>query len=280
MLNNKEFEPMSDIDMLYIGVYWKNKNNDNKMIKYYSAAIDLKNITAMINLAIYYKKISKFDHAIKYFLMAITTVSNKIINSSVQITNIDDISKYGSKFEKEFNISWDNLACNFKKVSEFVNNDDMTNNDNTNEYYLIAIKYRDAVTMNNLLNYYKKISNFGIDKYYLMVIENGYAITIFRLAGCYENISNYDDAIKYYSIASKNDHIPSTYWLASLYAEKEIFRDAIKYYSMATEHGWESAYTKFTNIYLNKKNCDIFDENFFAYLNIKQYKLTGIFEKN
>ena len=52
LINDKEFEPVTDIENLYTGVYWSIKNGIGKKIKYYLDAVNLKNVTAMINLVI------------------------------------------------------------------------------------------------------------------------------------------------------------------------------------------------------------------------------------
>lgn len=49
LINDKKFKPITDIDMLYTGVYWKIKNGSNKMVKYYLLASE--NIGAVVNLA-------------------------------------------------------------------------------------------------------------------------------------------------------------------------------------------------------------------------------------
>ena len=59
LFNNKKFEPVTSIDMLCTGVYWKIKNDFND------------DVNAMMNLACYYERMFQTDEAIKYYLMAI-----------------------------------------------------------------------------------------------------------------------------------------------------------------------------------------------------------------
>ena len=135
LINDKEFEPVTDIENLYTGVYWSIKNDVDKKIKYYLDAFNLKNVSAMINLGRHYKKISKFNDAIEYYLVAI---------ENGYMENICDI------------------AYCYEKISNF---------DDAIRYYLLAIKHDDTSAMYNLAYYYQNISKFDeAIKYYLMAI--------------------------------------------------------------------------------------------------------------
>ena len=93
-LTNNEFEPTTDIEILYVAFYWELKNDHDKMVKYCLMACANKNITAAIQLGCHYYNILNFKEAIKYYFLALAYQSSKVMNCHVQISNIDDMVKY------------------------------------------------------------------------------------------------------------------------------------------------------------------------------------------
>lgn len=240
LVNNKEFEPTTDIDMLYIGVFWRIKDDPNKMVKYFLLASDHKNSTAMNNLAYYYGEIRKYDDSVRYYLMAIE-------NGNV--------------------LAMGNLAKYYNEISEL---------DNAVKYYLMAIENGHANSMNNLAFYYEKISKYDhAVKYYLMAIESGNVVSMVNLACYYVRVSKFDDAIKYYLMAIDNGNVDAMDALAYYYQTKSNFTSAVEYYLMAIKYGSKISYERLTKYYLDV--CDIFDEHFLVYLKFEQCELVNIF---
>ena len=303
LINDKKFKPITDIDMLYTGVYWKIKNGSNKMVKYYLLASE--NIGAVVNLAKHYRSTLDYDNAIKYYLITFSIISSKILNCKIQISNIDDMTKYcptatevghnldylmhnlmfcyilTSKFndaikcyfvgiEKGYDMPLNNLAYCYEELFKY---------DEAVKYYLMGIENGDADAINNLAYCYEKMLKYDdAVKYYLMAIEKGCVTSMFNLAHYYEKISKFDDAIKYYSIAVKNgdtDAMKALDGCVSYYEIQSYSKDAIKYYLMAAECGSKISLAWITKYYLVGDN---FDERFFVYLKLEQSRYTNIFK--
>ena len=239
LTKDKKFKPTTDIDILYIGVYWNIKHNFKKMIKYLSFATDLKNIIAMINLGSHYKSISKFDDAIKYYSMAFANTLNFV-----------DIIKYCPMYTaNSYSIIIHNVAYCYEKVSKF---------DDAVKYYLMSIEYGNTYSMNNLARYYEIISKIDdAIRYYLLAIENDSIDAMINLAYCYEKILKFKDAIKYYSMAiergSKFAHIQvDKYYLnKNIYDIYDIFDEHFFVYLKFERYELASLFRDIKNMYAN-----------------------------
>lgn len=141
LTDNKKFKPKIDIEILYIGVYWRVKNNYLKSIKYYKIASDLKNITSMLNLGCHYNKILFFGNANKYYLMAITTISNNFINCKIQMLNLDDTIKY---YSMTFEIDHNHL------INNFINHTELSKFSDVIKRHLVGIRKEGILLLNNL----------------------------------------------------------------------------------------------------------------------------------
>lgn len=272
LINNKEFEPATDIEMLHIGIYWYIKNDIDKTIKYFMTAAQCENVRAMLFLANYYEEHEEFDNAIKYYFMTIATKFNRITNCSVRVSNIDDVNKYcppGASVPDSRSKLINNLAYCFTQMLKF---------DDAIKCYQIGIEKGYYISMNNLAYCYEKIFKFDeAIKYYVASIKNGDVEAMNNLACHYAKISNFDDAIKYYLLAIDKGYVLAMNNLAYHYELRLDFDNMLKYFLMAAKCRSEYAKKKITNYYLEK--CHIFDKHFFVYLECGRYELVNIFRE-
>ena len=167
LTKNKTFEPMTDTEMLYMGVYYRWKNNFDDMLKYYQMAFDHKNTVAAINLARYYSKMRNYDVAIKYYLMYIENEFNIMKNILVKC--------------------YMELALCYMYVS---------NHDGVIKYYLLAFEDGNVEAMNDLAHYCESRSDYdNMIKYCLVALECGSESSYFKITRYYlnNNIENFFD---------------------------------------------------------------------------------------
>jgi TPR repeat protein len=222
-IDNIIFDPINDIEFLYIGSYYNINKDYPKAIKYYLQSIKLENIHAMITLAYYYEDIEKnYDLMKKYYLIAIN------LNNDCAMINLADYYK------------------NIEKNSELMK-----------KYYLMAINLSNDTAMINLADYYRDIEkNYDLmEKYYLMASELGNS-TAMNNFGYYHHFITHNNSLmkKYYLIAIESGNVSSMYNLGHYYHYVEINYDLMKkYYLMAINLGNKHAMTNFVNYY-NKNN--------------------------
>lgn len=269
LINNNEFEPTTNIEMLYIAVHWEFQHDFDKMATHYLLAINHENVSAMINLARNYEKISEFEIAIKYYFMAIATISSKLMNRNIQISNFNDVIKYCPVLiEKHHDGLMGCIANCYAQMSNF---------DNAIECCLLGIEKGYPISMLLLGTYYHQIEKFDdAIKYYLLAIKNGNNNAMNNLAFVYEQILNFDCAIKYYLMSIETGNVISMNNLAYYYEDRSDFDNMIKYFLMAAECGLEYVHQKIVSYYLNVNIYKNFDEQFLTYLKFEECNSVSI----
>lgn len=174
-VNDIIFEPKDDIEMNYLGNYYKIAKNYDKMVEYYLMAINRGNDYSMHSLGLYYRNQKNYDLMIKYFLMA-----------------IDRGNKY----------SMNNLGIYY-----FGNK----NYDETKKYWSMAINIGHTHSMNNLAYYHKSITKNINEmlKYYFMAIEHGDDVSLYCLGKYYKEIKNYKKMKMYHLMSINTNNIKS-----------------------------------------------------------------------
>ena len=191
LVNNMIYNPLNDIEMYYLGWYYKHIEKDYaNMKKYLLMAINKGNTYAMYSLGLYYHHIDKNlmndDHNLtkkyyglmkKYYLMAINKGNSMAMN---------------------------NLGWHYQEIEN--------NHDQMKKYYLMAIDKGDSTAMNNLGWHYEHIEKDYdmMKKYYLMAVDKGCSHTM-RNLGSYYNVNNLwiEKIIDFYqhNIEITDDHV-------------------------------------------------------------------------
>jgi len=152
LVNNIYNEPLTSMEMLYYGLYYKINKDYVKMKKYYLMAIEKGNDIAMYNLAKYYEKTKNNVEMEKYYLMAIEK-GNDIVMYKFAIYHYDN--KNYIDMEK---------------------------------YYIMAIEKGNDHAMINFANYHYDNKNYiDMEKYYIMAIEKGNGYGLNRLVEYYKH---------------------------------------------------------------------------------------------
>jgi TPR repeat protein len=186
-----------------LGTYYKKIKDYDNMKKYFLMAIEHKNVYAMFNLALYYKRVEKnAELTTKYFLMA---------------------DEYGDKDALL------NLGFFFKETKDY---------NQMKYYFLKAIDKGNRSALCQMGNYYRfiQINEPLMIWYYLEAIAKDCVKSMYNLADYYYLNHDYNNMLKYCLMAIKtNDsYVPPMFLLEEYY--RQIINDnhfADQYNSMA-----------------------------------------------
>ena len=194
-VNNKVNKVFHSVELLYYGVYYKQKKDYDNMKKYFLMSIETGNRDAMYNYGSYFDKIKDYDNMKKYYLMAI------------------EYGHAGAMY---------NYGCYCKQIKDY---------DNMKKFYLMAIENGNAIAMNNYGAYYYEIQDYdNMKKYWLMAIENGNTDAMNNY-GCYlRKIKDYDNMKKYYLMAIENGNETNINRLKQYCEEEDDFMCLIELY--------------------------------------------------
>ena len=199
-------EPVTDIELLYFGLWYAKKGDEENMKKYYLMAIDMGSSSAMYNMGHWYKTKGDEENMKKYYLMAIDLGSSSAMN---------------------------NLGNWYKTKGD---------EENMKKYYLMAIDLGNQGAMNNLGHWYKtKGDEDNMKKYYLMSIDLGESISMNNLGCWYETKGDEENMKKYYLMAIDLGNQGAMNNLGHWYQPKGDEENMKKYFIMAVEHGSSEA---------------------------------------
>jgi TPR repeat protein len=239
--NNVIYEPITAIDMYYLGRYYRIMQDGDNTIKYLLMAYDYGCDEALDSLSNYYLLKNDYKNGLKYLLMSFDNGNN---NNAIMLGDYyDNIEKDYEKAIKYYLIGvengkfcFNNIGICYKKLGDYVN---------AKKYYLIAIANNCKYASLNLGIYYLNIERDYENalKYFLMESEKDNNLNAdigecyFNIAKSYINFKNdYDNGIKYLLMAIEYKNIEAAAKLAYIYDEyMQDYKNAIKYYLMAVD---------------------------------------------
>ena len=246
-LNKKIFDPLSSIELFYLGVYYFEIEKDyDQMKKYYLMAINKGDSNSMYNLGCYYRDVEKdYDQMKKYYLMAINKGDSNAMNN---------LAWYYQNVEKDYS--------QMKK------------------YYLMAIDKGNSNSMNNLAWYYQNVEKDydQMKKYYLMAIDKGNTKAMDKLLNFYSKQELFFDKMKlvfkHKNLVNKQVIIKSIIdiWISGLTTEnKNEFVSMISEFDFEENDIEEVPISLSLFINLIKNQLDIMDLHFSYGINGKGY---------
>ena len=206
LINNILFEPVTDIDFLYLGWYHiMITKNYTKSEKCYQIAIDRGYIPAMHCLAAYHYNITK-DYVTmkKYYHMAIDKGYVESMNNFGYYHQF--ITKDYITMEKYYQMAIDkgyvSSMNNFGHYHNNITKDYIT----MEKYYQMAIDRGNQFAMYNFGYYHQFITEdyITMEKYYLMAIDKKYDLAMNLLVKYYEDNLMHLKSLKLHILHSKN----------------------------------------------------------------------------
>ncbi|AYV79246.1 MAG: hypothetical protein Faunusvirus6_24 [Faunusvirus sp.] len=222
LINNKTYNDINyNLIYYYYGTYFKIKNDETNMLKYYKLAAELNNVNAQCELATYYQINQDTDNMIIYNKMAI------------ELGDAHSMVK---------------LAVHYKNINHY---------DKMMEYYDMAIKKGYVLAMCDLARYYRKQQKYDdMMRYNMMAIELGDCESMCELADYYNSINKYDDMLKYYNMAIDLKYVNAMCYLGLYYNRQHKYDEMVHYYKMAVDLNSDTAITALIVHYCAQFNFD------------------------
>ena len=268
-----KYNLQNDKILLFIGLYYKFKNNSYMSFKYFKLASDKNNIYGLYEIGNYYYHIQKDIHEAKiYYLKA------SELGASSAMANLGSIYKDEENYEqmKKFFMMAifkgnSNAMYNLATYYHYIEKDYML----MEKYYQMAWEIGgDSDALVQLGRYYKDDElNFEKAKELLKLAcdkENSKAYLIY---GEYleTNELEYDLAFKYYDKALENNEPYAYFKLGKFYMENESNSDKmLKYMKLGIKNGVKDCATYLFNYYRNTNDTE---------QTYKYYKILSKFEE-
>lgn len=185
-------DPNSKMAAHFLGHYYENIKDYQKMIYYYEIADDE---LSLLNLGIYYKKLND-SKCIDYLLRVIECHANILNkeNAAIILGNFYRKNKNYSEMLKYYEIAAINSN---KKANRLIGlyYKSINNNEMALKYFIIADEYFE------IGNYFKNINNYeDAIMYYTKARDLSFTVE-YELGFCYEQIGNKSMMEKYYSLS-------------------------------------------------------------------------------
>jgi TPR repeat protein len=208
--------------MFNLANYYHEKSDDEKMIKLYLKAIELKDVDSMCNLAKYYESKCCNEKIIRYYSLAIelnylkayyfyglwllkNSDNDSMIELYISAMEIYDSDKYykTSKFNKAISKYHDDENVVTKMLELLaIEYDNNKNSELAIKYYKLAMERGSMSAVFNLGQYYYENNNIeNMFKYYLYGVELKDVDCMFELSLYYQQVNDFDNMKKYYLMA-------------------------------------------------------------------------------
>lgn len=209
VINNIYTKPSTDIEYMYYGLYHQINTEHDKMIKYYTKAVQMRNSDAMNRLGKYYIK-NQNDITGLYYLEKGIKKGNLYAMLSMGLY-YDKIRDYEESKKYHMMAYTNSHLCDCKNTFHTKKNS--------------CAHIKATIYLGYVYNILHDIEN--MKRYYEIAINSGYSIAMRKYGDYFSSINDHENVEKYYLMAYENEDTESFTKLYNYYSYNNMQKKAL-----------------------------------------------------